>query len=92
MFRLRSSKSLLETPMVIRMVLAVQKHLQMTNMIILENFGLNNCLKKSIPGNVWAQVLQEPVGASHADQGRKSGVPPIFSDPGGQAGSNGTPH
>ena len=51
-----------------------------------------NCLKKSIPGDVRAQVLQDPVGGSHADQGRKSGMPPAFSDPGGQAGSNGTPH
>ena len=65
---LRSSRYLLEAPMVIRMVLAVRKHLQMINMIILDRFGLNNCLKKSIPGDVWAQVLQEPVGGSHFDQ------------------------
>ena len=78
--------------MVIRMVLAVRKHLQITNMIILDNFGFKNCLKNSIPGDVRAQVLQEPVGGSHADQGRKSGVHHPFSDPGGQAGSNGTPH
>ena len=37
------------------------------------------------------QVLQEPVGASHVDQGRKSKMPPMFWDPGGHAGSNGTP-
>ena len=92
MFRLRPSKSLLETPMVIRMVLAVQKHLQITNMIILDNFDFKNFLKKSIPGDVQAQVLHVPVGASHADQGRKSGVPHPFLDPGGQARSNGTPH
>ena len=78
--------------MVIRMVLAVRKHLQMTNIIILDILCFKNCLKKSIPGDVRAQVLQEPVGASHADQGRKSGVPPTFLDPGGQAESNGTPH
>ena len=54
--------------MVLRMVLAVQKHLQITNMIILDNFGFKNCLKKSIPGDVQAQVLQEPVGGSHGDQ------------------------
>ena len=89
---LRSSRNLLEAPMVIRMVLAVQKHFQMNNIIILDHFGLNNCLKKSIHGDVQAQVLQEPVGVSHDEQGRKSGVPLIFSDPGGQAGSNGTPH
>ena len=65
---LRSSRYLLEAPMVIRMVLAVQKHLQMTNMIILENCDLKNCFKKSIPGDVGAQVLQEPVGGSHGDQ------------------------
>ena len=88
----RSSRNLLEAPMVITMVLAVRKHLQITNMIILDNFGFKNCLKNSIPGDVRAQVLQEPVGASHADQGRKSGMHNLFSDPGGQAGSNGTPH
>ena len=45
-----------------------------------------------IPGDVRAQVLQEPVGASHADQGRKSGVPPIFLGLRGHKESNGTPH
>ena len=78
--------------MVIRMVLAVRKHLQITNMIMLDNFDFKNCLKKSISGDVRAQVLQEPVGASHADQGRKSGAPPIFRSLWGQDGSNGTPH
>ena len=68
MSTLRSSRNLLEAPMVIRMVLAVRKHLQITNVIILDNFCLNNCLKKSIPGDVGAQVLQEPVGGSHGDQ------------------------
>ena len=68
MFGLRSSRYLLEAPMVIRMVLAVQKHLQITNMIILDDFGFKNCLKKSIPWDVPAQVLQEPVGGSHGDQ------------------------
>ena len=65
---LRSSRYLLEAPMVIRMVLAVQKHLQITNMIILDNFGFKNCLKNSMPGDVWAQVLQVPVGGSHGGQ------------------------
>ena len=54
--------------MVIRMVLAVPKHRQITDMIILDNFGFKKCLKKSIPRDVWAQVLQEPVGGSHGDQ------------------------
>ena len=54
---LRSSRYLLEAPMVIRMVLAVREHLQITNMIILDNFNFKNCLKKSIPGDVPAQVL-----------------------------------
>ena len=44
---LRSSRYLLEAPMVIRMVLAVLKHLEITKMVILDNFGLKNCLKKS---------------------------------------------
>ena len=65
---LRSSRNLLEAPMVIRMVLAVREHLQITNMIILDNFDLQNCLKNSIPGDVRAQVLQVPVGGSHGDQ------------------------
>ena len=55
---LRSSRNLLEAPMEIRMVTAVRKHLQITNMIIPDNFGLKNCLKKSIRGDVRAQVLQ----------------------------------
>ena len=48
--------------------------------------------RQQIPGDVRAQVLQEPVGTSHADQGRKSGMPSTFSDPGGQEESPGTPH
>ena len=57
--------------MVIRMVLAVQKHLQITNVITLHNFDsstLIDFLKKSIPGDVRAQVLQVPVGGSNGDQ------------------------
>ena len=61
MSRLMSFRYLLEAPMVIRMVLAVREHLQITNMIILDNFDLQNCLKNSILGDVWAQVLQELV-------------------------------
>ena len=65
---LRSSRYLLETPLVIRMPLAVRKYLQMTNMIILDNFCFKKCLKKSISGDVRTQVLQEPVGSSHGNQ------------------------
>ena len=65
---LRSSRYLLEAPMVIRMVLAVQKHLQITNVITLDNFDFKNFLKKSIPGDVRAQVLQVAVGGFHGDQ------------------------
>ena len=75
-----------------QMVLDVQKNLKSTQFYILNNLWLNNFSKKTIPGDVRAQVLQEPVGASHADQGRKSGVPPTFLGPRGQAKSNGTPH
>ena len=75
-----------------QVVLEVRKNLKPTKFYMLNNICFNNFPKKLIPGDVRAQVLQEPVGASHADQGRKSGVPPTFLDPGGQAGSNGTPH
>ena len=44
-----------------QMVLAI-------NMIVLDNLSLKNCLKKSIPGDVQAQVLEEPVGGSHGDK------------------------
>ena len=44
-----------------QMVLAI-------NMIVLDNLSFKNCLKKSIPGDVQAQVLEEPVGGSHGDQ------------------------
>ena len=54
--------------MVLRMVLAVQKYLEITNVITLDNFDFKNFLKKSIPGDVRAQVLQVPVGGSHGDQ------------------------
>ena len=75
-----------------QMVLDVRKNLKPTQFYMLNNLCFNNFPKKLIPGDVRAQVLQEPVGASHADQGRKSGMPPVFSGPGGQAGSNGTPY
>ena len=75
-----------------QMVLDVQENLKPTQIYMLNNFCFNNFPKKLIPGDVRAQVLQEPVGASHADQGRKSCAQSTFLDPGGQAGSNGTPH
>ena len=75
-----------------QMVLDVRKNLKPTQFYMLNNLCFNNFSKKSIPGDVRAQVLQEPVGASHADQGRKSGAHHTFLDPGGQAGSDGTPH
>ena len=65
---LRFSRNLLAPPTLIRMVLAVHKHLQVTNVITLDNFDIKNFLKKSIPGDVQAQVLQVPVGGSHVDQ------------------------
>ena len=75
-----------------KMVLAVRKKLKSTHLNIPNNFCFNNFAKKSFPGDVRAQVLQVPVGASHADQVRKSGVPHPFLDPGGQEESPGTPH
>ena len=51
-----------------QMVLDVQKNLKPTQLIIPDNFCSNNFSKKSIPGDVRAQVLQEPVGDSHGDQ------------------------
>ena len=75
-----------------QMVLEVRKNPKPTKFYMLNNFCFNNFPKILIPGVVRAQVLQEPVGASHADQGRKSGVPQTFLDPRGQAGSDGTPH
>ena len=47
---LRSSRNLLEAPMVIRMVLAIRKHLQITNMIIFDNFSLKNVSKNQFLG------------------------------------------
>ena len=75
-----------------QMVLDVWKNLKPTQFYMLNNLCFNSFSKKSIPGDVRAQVLQEPVGASHVDQGQKSGVPGTFLNPGGQAGSDGTPH
>merc|ERR1711929_13445 len=57
-----------------QMVLDVRKNLKPTQFYMLNNLCFNNFPKKLIPGDVQAQVLQEPVGASHAGQGQKSGV------------------
>ena len=74
------------------MVLDVRKNLKPTQFYMPNIFCFNIFPTKLIPEDVRAQVLQEPVGGSHADQGRKSGVQWTFLDPGGQAGSDGTPH
>jgi len=68
------------------------KRLKSTHKNIPRNFCFYNFSQKSIPGVVLAEVLQEPVGASHGGQGWKFWVPPMFLGPGGQAGSNDTPH
>ena len=52
---LRSSRKLLDAPMIIRMVLAVLKHLQITNVITLDNFDFKNFSKMNpwgCPGSV----------------------------------------
>ena len=75
-----------------QMVLDVRKNLKPTQFYMLNNLCFNNFPKKLLPGDIRAQVLQEPVGGSHSDQGRKSGVQPPFLDPGGEDESTGTPH
>ena len=60
--------NLLSAPRVIRMVLDVRKHLKTTHLIIPNSFCFKVCLEKSVPGDVRALVLQEPVGGSHGDQ------------------------
>ena len=75
-----------------QMVLDVQTNLKPTQLIILDNLSFNNFSKKSIPGDFRAQVLQEPVGASHADQGQKSGKVSIRCPSWGQELYNDTPY
>ena len=75
-----------------QMVPEVRKNPKPTQFYMLNNFGFNNCLKILISGDVRAQVLQEPVGASHTDQAWIFGVQQAFSDLGGQDESDGTPH
>ena len=60
-----------------QMVLEVRKNPKSTQFYMLNKLCFNNFPKKLIPGDVRAQVLQEPVGASYAVQGRKSGKVPI---------------
>ena len=81
-----------EAPDLTQMVMDIGKQLKSTYFIIPNNFRFNNFSKKSIPGDAWAQVLQEPVSTSHANQGRKTGVPHPFSVPGDQEESTGTQH
>ena len=57
-----------------QMVLDVQENLKPTQIYMLNNFCFNNFPKKLIPGDARGQVLQEPVSASHAVQGWKSGA------------------
>ena len=54
-----------------QMVLDVQKNFKPTQFYMPNIFCFNIFPKKLIPGDVRAQVLQEPVGGSHADQGRQ---------------------
>ena len=75
-----------------QMVLEVRKNPKPTQVYMLNKLCFKHFPKKLIPGDVRAQVLQEPVGGSHAGQGRKSGVQQAFLDPGGQDESTGTPH
>ena len=63
----------------VQMVLDVRENLKLTQFYMLNNLCFNNFPKKLIPGDARAQVLQEPVGASHADQGRKSGGASILA-------------
>ena len=73
-----------------QMVLEVRKNPKPTQFYMPNNLCFNNFPKKLIPGDVRAQVLQEPVGVSHADQGRKFGKVSIRSSSWGQELSNGT--
>ena len=63
-----------------QMVLEVRKNPKPTKFYMLNNFCFNNFPKLLIPGVVRAQVLQEPVGASHADHAWIFGVQPAFLD------------
>ena len=89
---LRSSRYLLEAPMVIRNVLAVRKHLQITNIIIFDNFDFKTVPKTQSLGISGLRSSRNIVCASNIGQGLISLVQPIFLDPGGQDESTGTPH
>ena len=75
-----------------QMVLEVRKNPKPTQIYMLNKLCFKHFPKKLIPGDVRAQVLQEPVGGSHADQGRKSGKVPIRWPSWGQELSSGTPY
>ena len=60
----RSSRYLLEHLDLTQMFLAVQQHHKMIYYIISNNFCFNNFAKKSISGDIRAQVLQVLVGVS----------------------------
>ena len=60
--------NMLVAPMLIWMVLDIQKHLKTSYLIILNSFWFNNRHKNSIPGDIRALVIQAPVGGSHGDQ------------------------
>ena len=47
----------------VSMVLDMTQMVLAINMIVLDNLTFKNCLKKSIPGDIQAQVLEEPVEA-----------------------------
>ena len=90
MSRLKSSRNLLVAPMVIRMVVAVWKHLQIIKAIILDNFDFKIFPKKTIP---WACPGSGPPRnycTSHTDQVRKSGSLSIRRSSSGQGLSKGT--
>ena len=64
-----------------QIILDVRKNLKPTQVYMLNSLGFTMYPKKLVPEDVWAQALKEPFGASHADQGRKSGAHHQFSDP-----------
>ena len=65
MSRLRSSRYLLEAPLMIRMVLDVSKHLQITNLIILDNFSFKTVSNNQSLGmsRLWSSknLLEAPM-------------------------------
>ena len=66
--RIAARRSLCERLFLSQIALDVQKNLKTTHLIFPNSFCSINCLKKSVPGHVRAQVLQEPNGRSCGDQ------------------------